>query len=796
MHSLTNVLKRASRTKPIPEEEEDGGLRRCLKTRDVVGLGMGVTVGAGVFMATGKASEEAGPAVVIALLIAAFGCGCTGLCYAEMANLAPSTGSSYSFVYHSAGELPACMVGLTNIINNVMTGAAVSRGWEGYLRALLVTVGAPVPQFLEGFAFGPFEISFLAPLLLGFVIAINLCGTLAVSTFNNVVTVGSITMLLIYVFGGAANVDPDNWDPFMPTGVSGVAHAAGSVFFSYIGFDVLATLSTEATHSRVIPLGIVLTLALSTCLYCCVGGVFTGLIKYTDISKTAPLASAAELRGLRWLALLVAIGALGNTLTTVIGCVLAQPRLCFAMAQQITLTTSQSTGSGVALVHHWKGERDLKTLEMLRDGNFDAVVLQEHSMRSLDEPECMMTHGKLLAEAIKKKKAKVFIFLTWARESWICRKEYNPYWQKKITALYQALATETGGEVVPVGPAWQRARELRPNLPLYDEDQSHPSPLGTYLTACVFYGSFTKKSPVGLPNRLICQGKDGEKIYLNIQSEGVLDHLPNRQTRTGPWTMDSSMDRSMDGLLPSNLVRVNRFGAPARSLLVLSVPALFFALVFDFHKIADVVSVGALCIFSLVCASLILLRCPRALHATGGNSAGAAASHSSNDEEPVRPSMPATRSPRRVIVGLVTFSISIFVLGILFRIPSSSTLAVWLLRGSMAVVILSAAISVFFVCLPFLQSREDTYTWAEQTKRAHGFKLPFMPVPPLIGIMMNVLLISQMSFLTLMEALFLQTVAGAFYFGYSFSRSHLNVTKKTWAPVFASTVPPQEPDDL
>lgn len=584
MHSLTNVLKRASRTKPILEEEEDGGLRRCLKTRDVVGLGMGVTVGAGVFMATGKASEEAGPAVVIALLIAAFGCGCTGLCYAEMANLAPSTGSSYSFVYHSAGELPACMVGLTNIINNVMTGAAVSRGWEGYLRALLVTVGAPVPQFLEGFAFGPFEISFLAPLLLGFVIAINLCGTLAVSTFNNVVTVGSITMLLIYVFGGAANVDPDNWDPFMPTGVSGVAHAAGSVFFSYIGFDVLASLSTEATHSRVIPLGIVLTLALSTCLYCCVGGVFTGLIKYTDISKTAPLASAAELRGLRWLALLVAIGALGNTLTTVIGCVLAQPRLCFAMAQ--------------------------------------------------------------------------------------------------------------------------------------------------------------------------------------------------------------------DGLLPSNLVRVNRFGAPARSLLVLSVPALFFALVFDFHKIADVVSVGALCIFSLVCASLILLRCPRALHATGGNSAGAAASHSSNDEEPVRPSMPATRSPRRVIVGLVTFSISIFVLGILFRIPSSSTLAVWLLRGSMAVVILSAAISVFFVCLPFLQSREDTYTWAEQTKRAHGFKLPFMPVPPLIGIMMNVLLISQMSFLTLMEALFLQTVAGAFYFGYSFSRSHLNVTKKTWAPVFASTVPPQEPDDL
>eukprot|EP00913_Durusdinium_trenchii_P029864 g27983.t1 len=192
-----------------------------------------------------------------------------------------------------------------------------------------------------------------------------------------------------------------------------------------------------------------------------------------------------------------------------------------------------------------------------------------------------------------------------------------------------------------------------------------------------------------------------------------------------------------DGLLPSNLVRVNRFGAPARSLLVLSVPALFFALVFDFHKIADVVSVGALCIFSLVCASLILLRCPRALHATGGNSAGAAASHSSNDEDETTESNEGQHDAAKRARGvrasrLVTFSISIFVLGILFRIPSSSTLAVWLLRGSMAVVILSAAISVFFVCLPFLQSREDTYTWAEQTKRAHGFKLPFMPVPPLM----------------------------------------------------------------
>lgn len=591
MQSLKNVLNRAARTKPIPEEEEDGGLHRCLRTRDVVGLGLGVTVGAGVFMATGKASEEAGPAVTIALLITGFGCSCTGLCYAEMANLAPSSGSSYSFVYHSAGELPACMVGLCNIVNGVLTGAAVSRGWEGYLRALLASMGVPVPDVFNGPKFAMFEVSFFAPLLLAFVVGINLCGTVAVSAFNNVVTMGSLTMLSIYVFGGAFFVDAENWSPYIPTGATGIAQAAGSVFFSYIGFDVLATLSAEATHSRVIPLGIVLTLVITTVLYCCVATVFTGLVKYTDISQTAPLASAAEDRGLHWLAVLVAIGALGNTLTTVIGCVLAQPRLCFAMAQ--------------------------------------------------------------------------------------------------------------------------------------------------------------------------------------------------------------------DGLLPATLVRVNRFGAPARSLLILAAPACVFAGFFDFHKIADVVSTGALCTFSLVCSSLILMRCPRAMNTNHSGVAGASNS-SNNEEEEVRglgrlPAMPSTQTPRPVIAGIIIFAICTFIAGILFRVPSINMSTVWTVRVLLVFLSISALGAVLMISLPFIRSKEDTYTWAEQTKRAHGFKLPLMPLFPLIGIAMNVLLISQMSLLTLFEALFLQTGAAAFYFGYSYSRSHLNrTTKKTWAPVFDSTIPPQnrEPDDL
>ena len=225
------------------------------------------------------------------------------------------------------------MVGLTNIVNSVLSSAAVARGWEGYMRLLLISTGVNPPAFMEGFSWGPLQVSFLAPVLIGAVVAINLCGTLAISTFNNVVTFISVTLLLVYVFGGATHVDPTLWDPYAPHGSLGIAKGAGSVFFSYIGFDVLATLGAESVNEKVVPCGIVLTLFISTAIYCGVGAVFTGLVDYTEVDMTAPLARAAEQRDLPILALLVSIGAVGNTLTTVIGAIVANPRYCLSMAQ-------------------------------------------------------------------------------------------------------------------------------------------------------------------------------------------------------------------------------------------------------------------------------------------------------------------------------------------------------------------------------------------------------------------------------------------------------------------------------
>mmetsp|Transcript_6955 Transcript_6955/g.16387 ORF Transcript_6955/g.16387 Transcript_6955/m.16387 type:complete len:595 (+) Transcript_6955:28-1812(+) len=574
---MSKAFARASRTKPLPEGDDAHGLPKCLKTRDVVGFGLGVTVGAGVFMATGKAAQEAGPAVTLAFLVAAVGCSCTGLCYAELAALAPSSGSSYTFVYHAAGELPACLVGLTNIVNAVLSSAAVARGWEGYLRLFLLSMGLPPPNFMEGFAWGPLQVSVLAPLLIVVVVAINLCGTLAISSFNNVVTFLSVSLLIGYVCGGAAQVNPDLWAPYAPNGAEGIAKGAGSVFFAYIGFDVLATLGAESVNERVVPCGIVMTLLVTTCLYCGVGAVFTGLVDTSDIDMTAPLARAAEQNGLPFLALVVSIGALGNTLTTVIGSIVAIPRYCLSMAQ--------------------------------------------------------------------------------------------------------------------------------------------------------------------------------------------------------------------DGLLPTTLVRINRFGAPARSLIVMAGPAVVIAAFFDFSAIADVVSAGALGTFALVCASLVLLRCPRAWDA--GASRREESANSEEEDGDCGPWKVQPAAPRSVVLGMTSFVVLTFILGVLFRVPMGGT--AWLSKVLLAFVGFCTAIAACVVALPFLCRDAGAHVRAETTHRAGHFQLPLMPLLPMLGMFMNVLLASQMDWLTLIEAAVVQSIGAAFYFGYSAQRSHLNKpSTKVWKPVFDCTVPPEE----
>lgn len=181
-------------------------------------------------------------------------------------------------------------------------------------------------------------------------------------------------------------------------------------------------------------------------------------------------------------------------------------------SQDTGIMTAQSTSGGTNWGQHWRGERDIQSRDLIANGDFDAVVLQNHSMRSFDAPDSLMHYGKLFADLIKEQDAQVYVYMTWARE-------WNPLMQDTITEAYMNLAKEIDATVVPVGLAWQKARQLRPDLKLFAEDGSHPSNLGTYLTACVFYKVFTGAHLQGLPERLLTTDADGQKLYLNILSE-------------------------------------------------------------------------------------------------------------------------------------------------------------------------------------------------------------------------------------------------------------------------------------
>ncbi|MEL6717684.1 MAG: DUF4886 domain-containing protein [Bacteroidota bacterium] len=180
-------------------------------------------------------------------------------------------------------------------------------------------------------------------------------------------------------------------------------------------------------------------------------------------------------------------------------------------SQSIDLKTRQSTSGGVSLGTHWRGERFLQSAEKIKSEQFDAVVFQDHSRRSIDHPDSLLYFGKLWCDLAQKHQAETYLYMTWARA-------WNPLMQEKITAGYQKLAAMTQSKIVPVGPAWAYAKTLRPDLQLYDPDGSHPSTIGTYLSACVFFAVLTGKSPVGLPARLVTKDKNNDPLYLMIIS--------------------------------------------------------------------------------------------------------------------------------------------------------------------------------------------------------------------------------------------------------------------------------------
>ncbi|MBL0024808.1 MAG: hypothetical protein IPO98_07205 [Saprospiraceae bacterium] len=199
---------------------------------------------------------------------------------------------------------------------------------------------------------------------------------------------------------------------------------------------------------------------------------------------------------------------------------LPQTVSAMSLKDSIFLDTRQSTMGGVSLGQHWNAYKGLNTREIIEKNNYDIVILQDFSLQAIEKPDSLLYYGKLFGELIRKEGAKVYLYMTWARKN-------NPTTQKEIANVYLKLANEIDAIIVPVGLAWERARNIQPEIELFDEDGSHPSPMGTYLTACVFYEILTGKSSVGLSNRITATDLNGEKLFLNIRSDTNANFLQN-----------------------------------------------------------------------------------------------------------------------------------------------------------------------------------------------------------------------------------------------------------------------------
>lgn len=321
----------------------EGGLRRVLGVWNLVSLGVGATIGAGIFVMTGSvAAVHAGPAVLVSFLLSGVLCALAGLCYAEFASLIPVAGSAYTYAYATLGELLAWVIGWDLILEYAFSTATVASGWGANFNGLMADLGRPLPASLST--------SFNLPAFLAVcgVTALLIVGVRESARVNFFIVVAKVGTILIFVAvaGGFLWKHPEiawrNWTPFLPEnrgrfgefGWSGVARGAAVIFFAYIGFDAVSTAAQEATDpQRDMPRGLLGSLALCTALYMIVALLLTGVVPYKELNVGAPVALGMDRTGVRWGGMLVRIGTLLGLTTTMLVTLMAQSRVFFAMSR-------------------------------------------------------------------------------------------------------------------------------------------------------------------------------------------------------------------------------------------------------------------------------------------------------------------------------------------------------------------------------------------------------------------------------------------------------------------------------
>jgi len=373
--------------KSVADCEDDlvarGGLKRHLTKWHLTALGVGATIGAGIFATTGTAivgdslRPGAGPAIIFSFLLTAVACGFAALCYAEFAAMVPISGSAYTYAYASLGELVAWIIGWDLIIEYAVGNVGVAIGWSGYFRELMTMIGLDIPAWLatdyrtafaaagrvaegatDATAMYLASATTSAPSLNGVPLIMNLPAVAVVllltwvlvrgvkesATTNNAMVILKVGIILFFIVVGAFLIKPGNWtDPalggFAPNGIKGISAAAAIIFFSYIGFDAVSTAAEEAKDpARDMPFGIIMSLVVTTVLYILLSIVMTGMAPWNVLGTAEPMVTALQfadgppmlLNASRFIIALGAVIAMGSVLLVF---QLGQPRIFFSMSR-------------------------------------------------------------------------------------------------------------------------------------------------------------------------------------------------------------------------------------------------------------------------------------------------------------------------------------------------------------------------------------------------------------------------------------------------------------------------------
>lgn len=327
-------------------------LKRTLTATQLVLLGVGAVIGAGIFVLTGHAAAaHAGPAIILSFVFAGIACAFAGLCYAEFAALLPVSGSAYSYSYATLGEAVAWFIGWNLVLEYLFAASTVAVGWSSYFNSFLATFGVALPAALSTaplnvvdgkliYTGGLFNLPAVA--IVAAVATIGYYGIRQSAFANTIIVTIKVIVILLFVAFSLQYVNPDNWVPFIPEnqgqgkfGWDGIFRGASVVFFAYIGFDAVSTAAGEAKNpQRDMPIGILGSLAICTVIYIIVSAVLTGMMPYSLLGTPKPVATALEAYpALSWLKVLVEIGAIAGLSSVILVMLMGQPRIFFSMAQ-------------------------------------------------------------------------------------------------------------------------------------------------------------------------------------------------------------------------------------------------------------------------------------------------------------------------------------------------------------------------------------------------------------------------------------------------------------------------------